>query len=223
MHLNSKLIFQKNGIKFIKPGGLGLEIGPAGFPSVYMKLLEDKSIKWHTLDIDTKHIGNAAEQEGHIISKQLYTYPIKADNYDLIIAGQVIEHVADIWKWMEELKRILKPGGTIIIVCPVSWPYHEAPIDCWRIYPAGFEALAEKVGLRLLHSKYHSYEADLIHVATPTYGNISRFNLNEELNRTDKIKCSINSIFSKVPFLRKVKFPISVAYDSIAILSKEEK
>ena len=43
--------------------------------------------------------------------------------------------------------RICKPGGLVITIGPVSWPYHEAPIDCWRAYPEGMRALHEDAGL----------------------------------------------------------------------------
>ena len=52
-----------------------------------------------------------------------------------------MEHVSRIWLWIKELERITKPGGKIILISPISWPYHEAPIDCWRIYPEGMKAL----------------------------------------------------------------------------------
>ena len=36
----------------------------------------------------------------------------------------------------------------MITIAPVSWPYHEDPVDCWRIYPDGLRALYDEVGLR---------------------------------------------------------------------------
>ena len=42
---------------------------------------------------------------------------------------------------MKEVARVVKPDGLVITIAPVSWPYHAAPIDCWRVYPAGLNAL----------------------------------------------------------------------------------
>jgi hypothetical protein len=43
-------------------------------------------------------------------------------------------------------------------ICPVSWGYHEAPIDCWRMYPAGLRALYEHAGLKVLHAVAESLD-----------------------------------------------------------------
>ncbi len=32
----------------------------------------------------------------------------------------------------------------------MNWPYHEAPVDCWRIYPEGMKALYEEAGLTMV-------------------------------------------------------------------------
>jgi hypothetical protein len=34
-------------------------------------------------------------------------------------------------------------AGMSSSVNPVSWVFHEAPVDCWRIYPEGMKALLE--------------------------------------------------------------------------------
>jgi SAM-dependent methyltransferase len=73
--------------------------------------------------------------------------PLPDSTFDVVISGQVIEHVRQPWRWMAELTRISRPGGLVITISPVSWPYHEAPIDCWRIYPEGMRAILEQVGL----------------------------------------------------------------------------
>jgi len=59
---------------------------------------------------------------------------------------------------MKEVARVCKPRGLVITVNPVSWPYHEAPYDCWRIYPEGMRALYEETGLRVLMSCFDSLE-----------------------------------------------------------------
>ena len=44
--------------------------------------------------------------------------PVKNERYDVIIASEIIEHVFDTDFFIEELKRILKPNGRIIITTP---------------------------------------------------------------------------------------------------------
>jgi SAM-dependent methyltransferase len=92
------------------------------------------------------------------VTKDEYNFPIETGTYDIVMATQVIEHVRKIWRWFPELARITKPGGKIVIIGPVSWGYHEVPVDCWRIYPEGMRALCEDAGLEVLESRWESLE-----------------------------------------------------------------
>ena len=64
-----------------------------------------------------------------------------------------------IWLWIKELTRVCKVGGLVITINPVSWPYHEHPIDCWRAFPEGMRALYEDASLEVLLSIFESLEA----------------------------------------------------------------
>jgi SAM-dependent methyltransferase len=140
MHTNSKLIFDKYARPYFDPAMRVLEIGPDGFPSTYRKMIPHEGMQWDTLDIyDSPNLTYP--------KSQLYSFPIADNTYDILLSGQVIEHVAKIWRWMPELARVAKPGGLVITINPSSWPYHEAPIDCWRMYPEGMKALCEDAGL----------------------------------------------------------------------------
>jgi len=44
--------------------------------------------------------------------------PVENERYDVIIASEIIEHVFDTDFFIEELKRVLKPNGRIIITTP---------------------------------------------------------------------------------------------------------
>lgn len=84
--------------------------------------------------------------------------PASDDTFDLVLSGSVIVHVRRPWQWMEELARVCRPGGVVATVGPVSWPYHEAPVDCWRVYPEGMRALCEDAGLVVEFSACESLE-----------------------------------------------------------------
>jgi len=152
MHQNSKLLFQKYAIDYFRPGLRVLEIGPDGFPSAYRSMVSDRSLTWETLDIDGRpELTYTATSE--------YSFPIPDNSYDLVVSGQVIEHVRKIWVWIKEVARVCKVGGFVITVNPVSWPFHEAPLDCWRAYPDGMRALYEDASLDVVLSKWESLEA----------------------------------------------------------------
>ena len=121
MHENSILLFKKHVLPRIESGMRILEIGPNGFPSDYRKLVQC-DVEWETLDLyesEDLTYSNVSE----------YDFPINDDEYDLVLSGQVMEHVRKIWLWIKELERVCKTGGFVITISPVSWPYHEAPVD----------------------------------------------------------------------------------------------
>src|SRR5918998_1346463 len=130
MHTNSRLLFEKYARDYFRSGMRVLEIGPDTFPSTYQLIVDDRSIIWDTLDLYKRpQLTFSALSE--------YSFPIPENRYDIVLSGQVFEHVRRVWVWMRELVRVCKVGGVVITINPVSWPYHEAPIDCWRAFPEG--------------------------------------------------------------------------------------
>jgi SAM-dependent methyltransferase len=47
-------------------------------------------------------------------------YPFEPDSVDEILADNVLEHLEDVVRTMEEIYRILRPGGTATILLPYS-------------------------------------------------------------------------------------------------------
>ncbi len=44
--------------------------------------------------------------------------PLPDGAFDLVWASEVIEHVADTQRWLEEIRRVLKPPGRLLITTP---------------------------------------------------------------------------------------------------------
>jgi SAM-dependent methyltransferase len=165
VHTNSRLIFERLAAPYIRPGMRVLELGPDANPSTYQQIADSGS--WETAELATAH-----DQYGRTRfsarSRDDITYvmntdtaiPVPDNTFDIVLAGQVIEHVSSIWTWTAELHRVCMPGGHAIIIAPISWPYHEAPIDCWRIYPDGMKALFENAGFQIIHNDKYSFEGE---------------------------------------------------------------
>lgn len=153
MHNNSLLLFERYAKSTIRPGDRVLEIGPDALPSAYRRNVQVDVGVWDTLDF--------AGRPGivHELSDP-YHFPLDDGSYDVVLSGQVIEHVPKIWRWMGEVSRVVRPGGVVVTVAPVSWPYHEAPLDCWRIYPDGLRALYEDAGLEVTVAEWGSVELE---------------------------------------------------------------
>ena len=79
-----------------------------------------------------------------IVLKNPYAWrEIKNNSVDVFISGQAFEHVEYIWILMLEVYRVLKPGGICCIIAPAGGFEHRYPVDCWRFYPDGLNALAK--------------------------------------------------------------------------------
>ncbi|HBK89356.1 MAG TPA: methyltransferase domain-containing protein [Cyclobacteriaceae bacterium] len=220
MHFNSLLIFKKYAVPHFEGATKVLEIGAAGFPSEYAKCVSTQGIAWHTLDIGSDFNNFSHQNPLHLMSPHEYHYPIADNTFDIVLAGNVIEHVKEIWTWMNELARITKPGGKVIIICPVSWVFHEAPVDCWRIYPDGMRALMTHAGLEILVSEFETLEPPYLPKYFPVLPGISTLPPWGKVSSVLKLKGIYNLILSKIPVLRKFVIPITVAYDTIGIGQK---
>jgi ubiquinone/menaquinone biosynthesis C-methylase UbiE len=62
----------------------------------------------------------------------------------------VLEHVSDPKKAIQEMGRVLKPGGIIIISAPMTWPLHEEPYDFFRYTLHGLRHLMQKSNFDIL-------------------------------------------------------------------------
>lgn len=76
----------------------------------------------------------------------IHAIPLPDDSVDAIICASVLEHVRDPLRAMAELKRILKPGGSIFLYVPSIYPYHArkgAYPDVWRFFDDTMQILFE--------------------------------------------------------------------------------
>jgi SAM-dependent methyltransferase len=194
VHANSKLLFQKYATEYFSPGARVLEIGPDGFPSAYRSLVDRGGLTWETLDV-------FKDARLTYVASSEYSFPIEDGRFDVVVSGQVIEHVRKIWRWMGEVSRVCKVGGVVITINPVSWPYHEAPVDCWRAYPEGVKALYEDASLEVLLSKWESLEASGFRRYTP--------GASPEAQST-RLRLAYQ-------VLGRLGFPVERAYDTITI------
>ncbi len=103
MHLNSRLIFEKYATEYFPAGARVLEIRSRRFPSAYRAMVDRGNLSWDTLDIhQNPSLTHVAPSE--------YSFPVPDDTYDVVVSGQVIEHVRKIWVWMREVVRVCKVG-----------------------------------------------------------------------------------------------------------------
>ena len=67
--------------------------------------------------------------------------PFPDDSIDVVVLETVLEHVADPWSVVEEVHRVLRPGGTVVCSTPFVFPYHGYPNHYWNFSKDGLEVL----------------------------------------------------------------------------------
>jgi SAM-dependent methyltransferase len=84
------------------------------------------------IGVDYQAEGETYHQEKVDVFYDGKTLPFPDDHFDSIFSSEVFEHIFNLPEIMLELKRVLKPGGKILITCPFSFGEHEVPSDYAR-------------------------------------------------------------------------------------------
>ncbi|NNJ11441.1 class I SAM-dependent methyltransferase [Chloroflexales bacterium ZM16-3] len=76
--------------------------------------------------------------------------PFKQGSFDGILSTQVLEHVPKPWVMVDEIARVLRPNGLLVLSAPLSWRLHEQPYDFYRYTRYGLISLLQQSGLKVL-------------------------------------------------------------------------
>jgi SAM-dependent methyltransferase len=61
-----------------------------------------------------------------------------------VLALSTFEHVQHFWLGFDEIYRVLRPGGVLLVSCPFYFHRHAYPSDYWRFTPEALELLLER-------------------------------------------------------------------------------
>lgn len=89
----------------------------------------------------------------------VHQLPFGDDSYDHILFTEVLEHCHTPTKVISELRRILKPGGTLILTTRFVYPLHDAPHDYFRFTKYGLQHLFKDWKLIELQPETGSFSA----------------------------------------------------------------
>jgi len=67
--------------------------------------------------------------------------PVEDASFDVALCLQVLEHVPDPAAAVRELRRVLRPGGIVLLSTHGIYPFHPNPDDLWRWTHQGLERL----------------------------------------------------------------------------------
>ncbi len=69
--------------------------------------------------------------------------PQASSSVGTVVALNAFEHVKRFWRGLDEVRRVLRPDGVLILSTPFYFRIHEFPHDYWRFTPAAYETLLE--------------------------------------------------------------------------------
>lgn len=76
----------------------------------------------------------------------LHDLPLEDASFDAVVCTEVLEHVAEPQRVLAELRRILRPGGRLLVTVPFAIELHEEPHDHYRYTSHGLRGLLERAG-----------------------------------------------------------------------------
>jgi SAM-dependent methyltransferase len=67
-----------------------------------------------------------------------------------VLALSTFEHVPRFWRGFEEVERVLRPDGVLLVACPFYFHIHNYPGDYWRFTPHALDLLLQNYPSRIL-------------------------------------------------------------------------
>ena len=130
---------------------------------------------WQTIGVEpSQKAKEIATKKGVVFVNE--TSELENQSFDIITMWHVLEHVPDLEKQIQELKRLLKPNGTLIVAVPnfksfdanhykEFWAAYDVPIHFWHFSKTAIKLLFEKQNMKLekvLPMKFDAFYVSLL-------------------------------------------------------------
>lgn len=80
-------------------------------------------------------------------------FPLRDGEFESVLCNQVLEHVFTPDAFLQEVHRVMRPGGKLLLTVPFLWDEHEQPFDYARYSSFGLRALLERNGFRIIEHR----------------------------------------------------------------------
>jgi SAM-dependent methyltransferase len=101
------------------------------------------------IGLDFENAGHSHANENIDVYYDGKNIPFQDDYFDSIFSSEVFEHIFNLDEILPELRRVLKPGGLMLVTCPFVISEHEVPNDFARYSSFGITHLLNKNGFEI--------------------------------------------------------------------------
>jgi SAM-dependent methyltransferase len=98
---------------------------------------------------DGTYVGvDMAEGDGVDVVARADRLPFNDASFEVVVSTEMLEHDPFFWLSMQEMGRVLAPGGMLLVTARgIGYPHHEFPSDYWRFTVDALEHLFRYAGL----------------------------------------------------------------------------
>lgn len=105
----------------------------------------------------------STQQQMHVDQFVNLNEPLKiTQRFDTIILSDVLEHIAEPQQLLQELNKLLNPGGKIIIMVPFLYRLHEVPHDYYRYTEHALNHLLQKANFTVKEMESYGGIVDVL-------------------------------------------------------------
>ena len=159
-------------IKQYQPTGNLMDLG-CGLGYFLDGVVKYGTFKALGVDVNQEAVDYVKQKFGHEVKNETELNQLPEHGYDVITQWHVLEHVHALNERMQQLKKLLKPTGTMFIAVPNSnswdakhykefWDGYDVPRHLYHFNQTSFNLLMEKHGFKVVETKSMPFDAPYI-------------------------------------------------------------
>jgi len=169
------------------------------------------------MELDEEAVDYNREKGRDVLRGRVEEMPFCDGTFDLALALDVIEHVPDDLAALEELLRILNPGGHLLVTVPalrLLWGAHDVANGHYRRYTLGeLRRRVEAAGFEVIRDTYFNTLLFPVVLAVRMIGRLRRKGGASDIEETpEPLNSLLMNIFSlETQLVRRTRLPVGVS------------